>query len=153
MDAVHFMSNKPSSEVLVKFICRCFGLLAFLFGLPLILYTPIFFVASWGIEASDVDVVLFMEHRLATAAFLFPNSLVYTILALHVHWAQFVGRFLILCIVSHLAPPPCLLSVCPYMVILCNSFDKGCHSVLYSSCTLLFRFRRGSCAPADTNLF
>ena len=87
-----------------------------------------------------------MERRLTTAAFF---SLVYTILvlALYVHWVRFVGRFLILCIVSHLASPHCLLSVYPYMDILCNSFDKGGHSVLYSSCTLLPRLRRGSCTP------
>ena len=93
-----------------------------------------------------------MEHRLATA-FLFP-SVYYTstILVLHVHWTRFVGRFLILWIVSHLAPPPCLLSVCPYMGILCNSFDKGWHSILYSSCTLLPHVRRGSCAPGISNI-
>ena len=46
-----------------------------------------------------------MEHRLTTAAFLFPNSIsvyINTILVVHVHWAWFVGIFL--CIVSHLAP-------------------------------------------------
>ena len=67
---------------------------------------------------------------------------------MHVHWAQFVGRFL--CIVSHLAPPPCLLSVCPYMGILCNSLDKGWHSVLYGSCMLFLRLWQGSCAPGTT---
>ena len=67
---------------------------------------------------------------------------------MHVHWAQFVGRCL--CIVSHLAPPPCLLSVCPYMGILCNSLDKGWHSVLYGSCMLFLRLWQGSCAPGTT---
>ena len=54
------------------------------------------------------------------------------------------------CIVSHLAPPPCLLGVCTYMGILCNSFDKGWHSGLYSSCTLLSCLRQVSCAPDYT---
>ena len=46
-------------------------------------YTSIFFVAHWGSEASDVDLVFFMGCRFTTGSFLFPNALVYTILVLY----------------------------------------------------------------------
>ena len=71
----------------------------------------------------------------------FSQLISVSIPVLHVHWMQFVGRFW--CIISHLAPPPCLLSVCPYTGIVCNSLDKGWHS----SCMLLLHLQQGSYAP------
>ena len=141
-----------ASEVLVKSIIVVLACSFFFLGCHIFYTLP---YSSMPLEVVKQTMLIWFSCRLTTAVFLFPNSIsVYVTLILciglgydytilHVHWVRLVSKFL--CIISHLAPPPCLLRVCPYMGILCNSFDKGCHSVLYSSCTLLPAF--GRCAP------